>query len=255
MSGALAPALEDGVVEAILAARAANEPLLIQGRGTKAGMLRPVQAARALSTRNLTSVSLYSPQELIVSAGSGITISDLEAAAGGERTGHHRRAAEPRGAARNRGRTDAGRRGGHQPVRAAPGRLGRDAGPRDGRTRGEWRGRGDPVGRARAEERDGARPVQAADRQLWDACGHHRGDAQGAAAGRVDRVIAVRRAGCRAGRCGRFGGAGITLRRVGRCVAAGGGRGAGCRTLRDMAPWRWSASKILPKAWSIGWAG
>ncbi len=79
MSAALAPAHEGGIVEAILAARAANEPLLIQGRGTKAGMLRPVQAARGLSTRNLTAVSLYSPQELIVSAGAGITIPDLEA--------------------------------------------------------------------------------------------------------------------------------------------------------------------------------
>ena len=79
MNGTLSPAHENGVVEAILAARAANEPLLVQGRGTKAGMLRPVQAARALSTRNLTEVSLYSPQELIVSAGAGITIPDLEA--------------------------------------------------------------------------------------------------------------------------------------------------------------------------------
>ncbi len=79
MSGALAPSYEAGVVEAILAARATNEPLLIQGRGTKAGMLRPVQAARGLSTRNLNAISLYSPQELIVSAGAGITIPELEA--------------------------------------------------------------------------------------------------------------------------------------------------------------------------------
>lgn len=79
MSAALAPAHEGGVVEAVLAARAANEPLLVQGRGTKAGMLRPVQAARGLSTRNLTEVSLYAPQELIISAGAGITIPDLEA--------------------------------------------------------------------------------------------------------------------------------------------------------------------------------
>ena len=44
MSVALAPVHESGVVEAILAARATQEPLLIQGRGTKGGMLRPVQA-------------------------------------------------------------------------------------------------------------------------------------------------------------------------------------------------------------------
>jgi len=79
VSGALAPAHETGVVEAILAARAAKEPLLVQGRGTKAGMLRPVQAARGLSTRSLDAVSLYAPQELIISAGAGITISALEA--------------------------------------------------------------------------------------------------------------------------------------------------------------------------------
>ena len=79
MSVALAPVHEGGVVEAVLAARAAKEPLLVQGRGTKAGMLRPVQAARGLSTRNLTEISLYAPQELIISAGAGVSIPDLEA--------------------------------------------------------------------------------------------------------------------------------------------------------------------------------
>lgn len=79
MTAALAPADEGGVVAAILAARAAREPLAIEGRGTKAGMLRPVQAAQSLSTRNLVGVSLYSPHELIVSAAAGTTIPALEA--------------------------------------------------------------------------------------------------------------------------------------------------------------------------------
>ncbi len=79
MSVALAPVHESGVVEAVLAACATKEPLLVQGRGTKAGMLRPVQAARGLSTRNLTEISLYAPQELIIAAGAGVTIPDLEA--------------------------------------------------------------------------------------------------------------------------------------------------------------------------------
>ncbi|MBC7799701.1 MAG: FAD-binding protein, partial [Gemmatimonadaceae bacterium] len=78
-----APANEAEVVGIVTAANAANEPLLIQGRGTKAGMLRPVQAARSLSTRKLVGVSLYSPQELIVSAGAGMTIPDLEATLAG----------------------------------------------------------------------------------------------------------------------------------------------------------------------------
>lgn len=74
-----APVDEAGVVIAIRAATEAREPLLVQGRGTKLGMLRPVQAARGLSTRNLTGITLYSPKELIVSARAGTTVSDLEA--------------------------------------------------------------------------------------------------------------------------------------------------------------------------------
>jgi len=76
---ALAPADEAGVIATILAAGAAREPLLVEGRGTKLGMLRPVQAARSLSTRNLTGVTLHAPQELIVSARAGTPLPELEA--------------------------------------------------------------------------------------------------------------------------------------------------------------------------------
>ncbi|MDP9095778.1 MAG: FAD-binding protein [Pseudomonadota bacterium] len=74
-----APDDEAGIVSAVRDAAAAGEPVLVQGRGTKLGMLRPVQAARSLSTRNLTGITLYSPKELIVSARAGTTIADLEA--------------------------------------------------------------------------------------------------------------------------------------------------------------------------------
>ena len=74
-----APADEAGIVAAVLAAVAAREPLQVEGRGTKRGMLRPVQAARTLSTRNLSGVTLHAPSELIVSARAGTTIPDLEA--------------------------------------------------------------------------------------------------------------------------------------------------------------------------------
>ena len=73
------PVDEAGIVDAIRDAAARREPLHIEGRGTKGPMLRPVQAARALSTRNLTGITLYSPQELIVSARAGTTLPDLEA--------------------------------------------------------------------------------------------------------------------------------------------------------------------------------
>ena len=76
----VAPADEAGIAGAIDAARAAREPLSVQGAGTKLGMLRPVQAARSLSTRNLTGITLYSPSELVIAARAGTPLADIEAA-------------------------------------------------------------------------------------------------------------------------------------------------------------------------------
>jgi len=74
---ALTPADEAGVAAIIAACR---EPLSIEGFGSKAGMLRPVQAAHTLSTRNLTGITLYSPRELILSARAGTPLTAVEAA-------------------------------------------------------------------------------------------------------------------------------------------------------------------------------
>jgi glycolate oxidase FAD binding subunit len=76
---ASAPADEAGVAAAIAAAAAAGEPLLICGNGTKAKMLRPVQAARSLSVRNLTGITLHAPKELVVSARAGTPLAEVEA--------------------------------------------------------------------------------------------------------------------------------------------------------------------------------
>lgn len=75
-----APSDEAGVAEAVRAAFAAREPLAIEGNGSKRGLLRPVQAARALSTRNLTGITLYKPAELVLSARAGTPIPEIEAA-------------------------------------------------------------------------------------------------------------------------------------------------------------------------------
>ncbi len=75
----VAPADEPGIAAAIAAAHAAREPLLVEGRGTKRAMLRPVQAARTLSTRHHTGITLHSPSELIISARAGTPILEIEA--------------------------------------------------------------------------------------------------------------------------------------------------------------------------------
>lgn len=58
MSDLLAPSDEAGIAAAVAEAGAAHEPLLVLGNGTKSGMLRPVQAARSLSPRNLSLIHI-----------------------------------------------------------------------------------------------------------------------------------------------------------------------------------------------------
>ncbi|HEY6440591.1 MAG TPA: FAD-binding protein, partial [Acetobacteraceae bacterium] len=79
MSDPLLPIDEGDIAAAVGEAARAREPLAIVGNATKAGMLRPVQAARSISTRNLTGITLYSPNELIISARAGTPLADIEA--------------------------------------------------------------------------------------------------------------------------------------------------------------------------------
>ena len=75
-----APGSEDEIASALRRAHAAGEPILVEGRGSKRGMLRPVQAAQTISTRQLAGITLHSPTELILSAHSGTTIAEVETA-------------------------------------------------------------------------------------------------------------------------------------------------------------------------------
>lgn len=74
-----APTEEADIVAAVSDAAGASEPLWVIGAGTKASMLRPVQAARSLSTRNHRGITLYRPKELILSARAGTPINEIEA--------------------------------------------------------------------------------------------------------------------------------------------------------------------------------
>jgi glycolate oxidase FAD binding subunit len=80
MSETLAPGTEAGIAAAVAAAAAAREPLAIEGHGTKRALLRPVQAARTLSTRGLSGITLYKPSELVLSARAGTPLPEIEAA-------------------------------------------------------------------------------------------------------------------------------------------------------------------------------
>jgi glycolate dehydrogenase FAD-binding subunit len=75
-----APADEAGITEAILEANAAGEPLVIRGNSSKSALMRPVQAARSLSTTGLSGITLYSPHEMIITAGAGTPLAEIEAA-------------------------------------------------------------------------------------------------------------------------------------------------------------------------------
>jgi glycolate oxidase FAD binding subunit len=64
-----------------LIARAADDevPLEILGAGTKRGFGRPVEAGRVLRLDRLAGISLYEPEELVMSARAGTRLADIEA--------------------------------------------------------------------------------------------------------------------------------------------------------------------------------
>jgi glycolate oxidase FAD binding subunit len=69
------PETEEALAEII---KGASAPLLVQGNATKASMLRPVQAGETLSTAGLTGITLYAPNELVMSARAGTTLAEIE---------------------------------------------------------------------------------------------------------------------------------------------------------------------------------
>jgi glycolate oxidase FAD binding subunit len=73
------PPQESAIAAAVAEAAQAAEPVLVCGNGTKLGMLRPVQAARSISTREHTGITLYAPKELVITARAGTPLAELEA--------------------------------------------------------------------------------------------------------------------------------------------------------------------------------
>src|SRR3546814_4467791 len=67
----LAPERAEQVVEAVAWAAAEGAPLEVIGRGSKRALGRPVQAAHALDLSRLDGITLYEPEELVLSACAG----------------------------------------------------------------------------------------------------------------------------------------------------------------------------------------
>ncbi|MEX6506327.1 glycolate oxidase subunit GlcE [Jiella sp. M17.18] len=76
---ALCPETPEDVRDIVAAAVSAEEPLAIEGTGSKRGLGRPVQAARTLSLAKMSGITLYEPEELVLSARAGTPIAEIAA--------------------------------------------------------------------------------------------------------------------------------------------------------------------------------
>lgn len=67
------------VLDAVRWAAGEEQPLEIVGRGTKRGIGRPAQTEHAVDLSGLTGVTLYEPEELVLSARAGTPLAEVEA--------------------------------------------------------------------------------------------------------------------------------------------------------------------------------
>jgi glycolate oxidase FAD binding subunit len=72
------PADAEGVLEAVRWATAEELPIEVFGHGSKRGVGRPVQAGHGLDLSALAGVTLYEPEELVLSARAGTPMAELE---------------------------------------------------------------------------------------------------------------------------------------------------------------------------------
>lgn len=75
-----APENAEQVAEAVAWAVSAGEPLEVIGRGSKRALGRPVQAGHGLDLARLDGITLYEPEELVLSARAGTPLATIEGA-------------------------------------------------------------------------------------------------------------------------------------------------------------------------------
>ena len=79
MSAVLQPETAEQVLEAVQWAAAEARPLELVGRASKRDLGRPIENATRLTLERLTGISLYEPQELVLSARPGTLLREIEA--------------------------------------------------------------------------------------------------------------------------------------------------------------------------------
>jgi len=80
----LTPNDETQLAEAVAEAAGTGTPLEIRGGGTRAGLGRPVQAEKTLSTSGLSGITLYEPGALTLVVKAGTPLAEVEAALGAQ---------------------------------------------------------------------------------------------------------------------------------------------------------------------------
>jgi glycolate oxidase FAD binding subunit len=75
----LRPASDAELRDIVAASLADAAPLEVAGAGTKRAIGRPAEAARRLETGGMTGVTLYEPEELVMSARAGTRVAEIEA--------------------------------------------------------------------------------------------------------------------------------------------------------------------------------
>lgn len=75
----LRPENPDQVRDAVAWAAAEEAPLEVVGLGSKRGLGRPFQASHSLDLSALAGISLYEPEELVMTAGAGTRLAEVEA--------------------------------------------------------------------------------------------------------------------------------------------------------------------------------
>jgi glycolate oxidase FAD binding subunit len=73
------PTTSAEVLEAVRWAAGEGEPIEIVGHGSKRGIGRPVQTEHALDCSRLAGITLYEPEELVLSARAGTPVAEIEA--------------------------------------------------------------------------------------------------------------------------------------------------------------------------------